>query len=128
MNRHLRYILAVATLFAMSCTHVGQRLLSIEIEVDGNAEFTGMLGVRDDMPVADMWDELADLQFDATSRPVDITASTRELSGAVVVRITHVDNQLTSAEVSSLSLEQPATGAWVLAPGELDRLKAAAEE
>lgn len=132
-----RRSLWVATLLGLfclgmtSCGHVGQRLLQIEIELDGQLALQGIRGVRDDMPVPRMWDELRDVGFEIDPAMVDslgaADAQTLELEGKVVVRISHVDRELTTASLPSLLLDRiEAEAPWTLSAGELERLKAGA--
>ena len=132
MNRHVTRIivLALLVLATTSCVHIGQRLLHIEIELDGQVVFTGMRGVRDDMPVEQMWGVLADVSFelaaDSASSHEGTSERSRSLDGNVVVRIKHVDRELAVASLSSLSLTRDAaTSSWSLSKGESERIQQA---
>jgi hypothetical protein len=104
MSIHTLALLCLVT----SCAHLGQRLLHIEIECDGDVVFTGMRGVRDDMPVEEMWNTLSDVPFElAADSTVTVTGEdeqTCKLTGNVVVRIKHVESELAAISLSSISL------------------------
>jgi hypothetical protein len=108
-----------------SCGHVGQRLLTIQIELDGQVVFEGRRGVPDNMAVDKMWDVLADVSFKAKTeqQPPD------EINGDVVVRIKHVDRELTSAKLKTLSLRPGVNDStWSLGKDEAERVKRAAPD
>jgi hypothetical protein len=115
-----------------SCVHVGQRLLTIQIELDGQVAFEGIRGVPDNMPVEQMWDVLDDVSFksvdtETTSRLSDQKA--RSLEGRVVVRIKHVDRELANTSLTSLTLAKDTTGgSWLLPADEVKRIKQAAKK
>ena len=132
MDRHSARITALALLcIAMtSCVHNGQRLLGIDIELDGQVMFTGMRGVRDDMRVEQMWDVLPDVTFETAPDSADAVEGkserTRKLDGNVVVRIKHVDRELAAVSLSSLSLTRDgADSSWSLSKGESERIQQA---
>jgi hypothetical protein len=113
-----------------SCSHVGQRLLHIQIEVDNQLEFTAIRGVRDDMPVDQMWDVLPDVRFEIAANSADsfeeIGDGTRTLNGDVVVRILHVNRELSRAVLSSLSVTRNLDGhSWSISKSECERIKKA---
>ena len=108
--------------------HVGQRLLDIEIEQDGKPAFSGIRGVRDDMPVKQMWDVLGDVPFEASGDEVpgttDRDADSVTLTGKVLIRIKHVDRVLAETTVSELKLVRSGgTPTWMLAAGEGQRIR-----
>lgn len=123
-------VLSCLILFCLalpSCGHLGQRLLHIEIELDGQVTFEGIRGVPDNMPVDEMWDVLGDVHFEIDEDAVShLDALTQDLTGSIVVRIKHVDDELGMASLSSLSLSREAIGSsWLLGDGETDRVKRA---
>ena len=108
--------------------HVGQRLLHIEIEQNGKPAFSGIRGVRDDMPVKQMWDVLGDVTFEASGDEVlgttDKDADSVTLTGKVLIRIKHVDRVLAETTVSELKLARSGgTSTWMLAAGEGQRIR-----
>ena len=122
--------LALLGLAITSCVHIGQRLLYVDIELDGQVVFTGMRGVRDDMRVEHMWGILKDVTFhtaaDSADAVEDNSERTRTLSGNVVVRIKHVDRELAAVSLSSLSLTRDApNSSWSLGKGESERIQQA---
>ena len=104
-------VAALLLVTTTSCLHVGQRLLTFQIELDGQVVFEGNRGVPDNMAVDRMWDILGNVSFEATTEqehPV-------HLEGNVVVRIKHVDHELTSAKLKAISLQPDASGSqWSL--------------
>ena len=91
---------------------------------------TGIRGVRDDMPVAQMWDVLPDVRFeiaaDSAGSFEDTGEGTGTLNGEVVVRILHVDRELGKALLSSLSLtREPDKTSWSVSREECERVKKA---
>ena len=125
MKRY-RYASVVLLLLAIpACGHVGQRFLVFQIELDGQVVLEGMQGVSDIMPVDEMWDVLGKVPFSAKEgqTPPD------ELEGDVVVRITHVNKELASAKLKTLSLQPDAAGSnWSLSAAEAERVKRAAAD
>ncbi|MFP6675768.1 MAG: hypothetical protein VB878_11875 [Pirellulaceae bacterium] len=89
--------------------------------------FEGIRGVPDNMPVDEMWDVLGDVHFEIDEDAVGhLDALTQDLTGSIVVRIKHVDDELGMASLSSLSLSREAIGSsWLLGDGETDRVKRA---
>jgi len=72
-----------------------------------------------------MWDVLADVLFTAKTEdpPPD------ELNGDIVVRIGHVDRELASAQLKTLSLQSDANrSAWKPGRDEARRIKQAASD
>jgi hypothetical protein len=120
-------------LCASSCGHVGQRLLHIEIELDGKVVFTGIRGVRDDMPENQMWDVLPEVVFEVAAGPdgpgEDGGEKSRTLTGKIVVRIKHVDRELASTTLPSLTLSrEPGSKSWSLSRAQAERVKFAASK
>ena len=121
----LLFLIAVA-----SCRfpHVGMQLLDIDIVQDGKPVFSGIRGVRDDMPVKQMWDVLGDVPFEASGDEVpgttDRDADFVTLTGKVLIRIKHVDRVLAESTVSELKLVRSGgTSTWMLAAGEGQRIR-----
>ena len=106
---------AVSMLFAIalctsSCLPPGQRLLNITIERDGLVTFKGFRGVPDTMPVDQMWGVLEDVRFDLVNNSVKLSNNDQgkscSLSGKVIVRFYHVDENLLRADLNSMSLQK----------------------
>ncbi len=114
-------------LLCTSCMHVGQRLLHIEVEVDGQIVCDGIRGVRDDMPVNEMWNVLDSMSFESTGViPAPATGDEWQLQGDVVVRIKHVDHELARSALSALSLTRNASGSgWSVDAAEVERIQSA---
>ena len=113
------------------CTFPGQRLLYIEIAVDGETRLEARRGVPDSTPIEEMWDVLVDLQFAAPEIASEASKS-RSKPGVewnpeeeVTVTIFHGESELASSTVESLAWI-PTEDGWVLQVGELERLKRAA--
>ncbi|WP_425396451.1 hypothetical protein [Aeoliella sp.] len=107
----------------LSCGHVGQRLLTVVIEVDGAAVFEGHTAVPDYTPVEEMWPALKDAQFELASGAAEPTLP---LSGEVVVRIQHKSTVLATAKLERLSLSKDVSGsAWSLSASAVDRIEQA---
>lgn len=120
MMRCQSWLIALLLATTMSCIHVGQRLLTLQIDLDGQTVLEGICGVPDTMPVDTMWDVLADVAFTAKGAPPQFN----ELKGDVVIRIKHVDRELASVKLKSLSLQPDAAGTrWMLGKGELKRIQ-----
>jgi hypothetical protein len=124
------FVLLCIALAVTSCVHVGQRLLHIEVELDGKVAFEGIRGVPDNTPVEQMWDVLNGVPFEMTADYADSLSDpdeqTRTLNGNVVVRIRHVDHELAVASLSSLALERGGSdSSWFLSDGEANRVKQA---
>ena len=125
MKYLLNAIVGLSILTTISCVHVGQRLLTIQIEVDGKVMFEGIRGVPDTMAVNDMWDVLSDVSFEARTDQ----APSAELNGNVIVRIKHVDRELATAQLNTLSLQSDPSGSkWVIGKDESERIKQAAAQ
>lgn len=119
-------------LTSVSCLP-GQRLLTIQIEVEGNPEYEGVRGVPDSTPVAQMWDVLGDVRFKPTTTKASsqnaAPLDSQVLEGAIVVRIMHVNDELATASRSKLTLRyDDATDAWKLEQTEVERIRDAAME
>jgi hypothetical protein len=122
MRPLLNLVLGLTAVTLASCVP-GQRLLTFEIELDGQTVFEGQRGVPDSTPVTTMWDELGSLPFNATADE-EVTG---HLAGKVVVRIKHVNNELDAVELKSLSLQSDAaTSQWSIDPAEAERVKSEA--
>ena len=124
-------VVLVLLMMLSGCSFPGQRLLHLEISVDGEIQLEGMRGVPDSTPIEKMWDILPEVEFaaseKATGQTADSQSNLEELSGEVTVTIFHGDSNLASSTVQSLSLSpNPDGSGWILQPGELDRLKGAA--
>ncbi len=118
---------------SLSCTPtVGQRLLTVQIESDGNVVYEGIRGVPDSTPVAKMWDVLGDVPFKSTANESSVLENeknARALEGAIVVRIKHVNDELARASLKILTLRSDDAGAsWSLDSAEVKRIKEAAGE
>ncbi|MCA9105746.1 MAG: hypothetical protein KDA83_09995 [Planctomycetales bacterium] len=83
----------------IGCLPLGQRLLNVEIEVDGVKRFEGIVGVPDSTSKKAMWNSVDDVEFRAVT-PDDAV----DLEGDVVVRILHTGNELTSSRCEQLRL------------------------
>lgn len=118
-------LMVVSCLFTVvSCNHPGQRLLTIQIEQDGQVVCEGMRGVSDSLPVSEMWDLLPEVSFSAESS----TPSLETLNGDIVVRIRHVDHELSRARLKSLTLRPHANNStWSIGHEETARVKRAVE-
>ncbi len=88
LHPHLYRCTSVLSVTSLSCTPMpGQRLLTVQIESDGNVVYEGIRGVPDNTPVFEMWDVSA--TFDLNPPPVKATVqkrpmNARTLEGAVV--------------------------------------------
>ena len=110
----------------MGCAAPGQRLLRVQIEVDGETMFQGMRGVPDSMPVEQMWSELDSVSFQALESDEDAAVGSgqassdkeRRLSGEVVVRILHVERELSKAQSNVLDMQSQNGTDWYFVPGE----------
>ena len=126
MRRFQHLMIALVLFSTTSCVHVGQRLLTIQIEVDGQVVLEGIRGVPDNTPVNEMWDVLGDVSFMSMSAEHEHPDT---LNGNVVVRIKHVDRQLTSAKLKTLSLQPDDAGSeWSIGKDEAERIKQAASD
>lgn len=128
--KNLSIVILVGLLLPTACgVPVGQRLLTVQIELDGVITFEGIRGVPDNMPVEQMWSVLKDVSFQLTNKAaVSNSADTQtcSLNGKVVVRIQHVDRNLGRAALTSLSLRKGEPGSsWSLEQNEVDRIKRA---
>ncbi len=137
MNNYSR--IAVASLLCLcltsvSCTPLpGQRLLTVQIESDGSVLYEGIRGVPDTTPVVEMWDELSDISFKSiasTNKDAeDGETNTRTVEGTVIVRIKHVNEELTSVSLKKLTIRSNDNGAsWSLDAAEAARINESAEE
>lgn len=135
MNHRTR--IYFATLFclsisSMACSPPGQRLLTVQIESNGNVEYEGIRGVPDSTPVVQMWDVIGDIPFEYIAKNgsfVNDKKTTRELKGALVVRIKHVNKELANASLTRLTLRSSDAGAlWSLDGAEVKRIKVSAGE
>lgn len=108
----------------LSCVHVGQRLLTVMVEVDGAAVLEGHTAVPDYTPVDQMWAAVADAPLKLAS---GATEPARPLSGNVVVRIQHRSTVLATATLDSLMLtKDPSGSSWTLSTSQVARLQQAA--
>jgi hypothetical protein len=118
---------------ALSCTPLGQRLLTVQIESNGKVVYEGIRGVPDSTPVVEMWDVLDDVPFEYTVKDgnaiEDDETNTRKLEGALVLRVKHVNNELARASLEKLTLRSDDAGeTWSLDGAEVERIKVAAGE
>ena len=129
--------ICIAALLCLSATSLscmpGQRLLTVQIESDGNVVYEGIQGVPDNTPVVEMWEVLGDVPFESTANESNVPEgnekNARALEGAIVVRIKHVNNELARASLKKLTLRSNDAGAsWSLDGAEVKRIKVAAEE
>ena len=137
MNNNTRIVFAVLlclSLTSLSCTPIpGQRLLTVQIESDGNVLYEGIRGVPDTTPVLEMWDFLGDISFQPTATEAkdadDGEANARTLDRAVVVRIKHVNKELAIASLERLTIRSKDNGeSWSLDAAEAARIKKSAQE
>jgi hypothetical protein len=113
-------IAALGLLTTISCTHAGQRLLTIQIELNGRVVFQGIRGVPDNLAIDKIWNIIGDVTFTSDSDQ----PQTIELTGDIVVRIKHVESELANAKLEALSLECDTTNSgWRLQEGEANRVK-----
>ena len=91
-------ILLLASL-TIGCLPLGQRLLNVEIEVDGVKRFEGIVGVPDSTSKKAMWNSVDDVEFRAVT-PNDAP----NLECDIVVRILHTKHELTSSRCKQLRL------------------------
>jgi len=128
-NRNIAIL--VGLLLPMACClPPGQRLLTVQIELDGVITFEGIRGVPDYTPVDQMWDVLQDvplhLRNGSTAKPDSPDANTCSLNGKIVVRIQHVDEELCTAKLTSLALfKSEPDSSWSLKESEALRVKRA---
>lgn len=113
-----------------SCAPPGQRLLDVEIEVNGQVVFEGFRGVRDTMPVDRMWEVVGEIAFDpAAGIALDSLEPVEVLAGSIVVRISHTGDELATASLDSMSLAlNPGTKTWSLDDASRQRLLQAASK
>ena len=105
----------------------GQRLLQIQVEVDGVTRFEGYRGVSDSLPISNMWQKIEDIPL-ANLESTDATPTstkTLKLEGDIVVRILHTGSELSSAKCDSLQLDCPDGSDWYFAPREVARIQPA---
>jgi hypothetical protein len=126
-------LLSLATMSTSCQPMPGQRLLTVQIEAHGELTFEGSQGVPDTTPVVRMWDALGDVRFEPVADESDssdkASDKARVVDGDVVVRIKHVDDELVSVSVNTLTLRyDDVEGAWILDPAEAERVKAAAQK
>ena len=127
-------VLLCVLLTSVACTPTpGQRLLTVQIEADGNVVYEGIRGVPDRTPVVEMWDVLDDVPFRLTATEDKVSetgeANIRTLEAAVVVRIKHVGRELASSLLKELTLQSKDGGtSWSLDAAEVARIKESAEE
>ena len=132
MNRRLMWAVFMGfACLTSSCAPVGQRLLHIDIEVDGQVAYSGIRGVPDSTPVEKMWNVLEDVPFDPPSDSIDATTkpgkTSQTLTGGIVVRIKHTDRELASASLESVTVNwDQETSHWYLSETESDRVRKAA--
>ena len=131
--RRVRAVFVLPLCLAMVSCHMGQRYLTFEIEVDEKVVLAGHRGVPDDTPVDEMWDRLDDISFDvpedSTSELEAAAGQSLTLDGNVVVRIRHVDRELSRAAVSSLTLTRDTpSSAWTLSESDLEQFQRANAE
>ena len=137
MNNYTRICLAALLCLlvtSLSCMPTpGQRLLTVQIDLDGNVVYEGIRGVPDNTPVVEMWDVLGDVPFEPTATENNGTedgeSNGRTLEGTIVVRIKHVNRELANASLEGLTLRSnDAEASWSLDAAEVARIKGAAEE
>ncbi len=125
-------ILCVVATF-LSCTPLGQRLLTIQVESQGTVLFEGIRGVPDSTPIASMWDELDKVAFEASSIDVHWTDKAErdawKLEGPLLVRIKHGPRELAQSTIETLTVHKGEAGTtWKLDREEVDRIKAMASK
>ena len=111
----------------------GQRLLTVQIESEGRVVYEGIHGVPDTTPVEDMWNVIGEVPFHSMAKQNDALGEAkkdvRELEGSIVVRIKHVDDELTRVALKGLTIHSSDSGAsWSLEGDEVKRVKEAVAE
>ncbi len=119
--------IACLPLTSVSCMP-GQRLLTIQIEVDGSVVYEGSRGVPDNTSVTEMWEVLGDVRFEPShiesSSSKEGSDSIRFIEGEIVLRIVHVKDALADAQLDELKLRYDAEeDAWRLEKSEVGRIK-----
>jgi len=126
-------VLLSLTVTALSCVPMpGQRLLNVQIELEGTVIFEGIRDVPDSTPVVEMFDVLGDIPFESIANEGnaldDDEKNIRVLEGAIVVRIEHVNNELARATLKRITLRShDAEATWTLDDAEVERIKVSAE-
>lgn len=126
--KSLRTLVCMAASLGVLCQcgcMPGQRVLQIEVEVDGVPKFQGMRAVRDSMSVESMWSELEFVSLKAVNAEGDSLSASENLrlTGEVVVRILHVENELSTSQSNVLDLESTNGKDWCFAPGEIQKIR-----
>ena len=106
----------------------GQKLLTVQIESQGQVVLQGIVGVSDRMAVDQMWNVLGDLRFESTHdifQPKETGQQSRSIVGTAIVKILHVDEVLASRKIDSLSVVERGEGEWCFSATELSRIKQA---
>lgn len=99
-------IVPLLVLLSIGCAHYGQRLLTYEIDVNGQVLYQGMRGVPDNLPVEKMWKVLEEVEFESTPNQTPPTP----LPGVVVVRIKHVNKELAKRSLPSAAIKTQPNG------------------
>jgi len=135
MKSNLKHLLLLIAplLVATGCNFTtnsplpGQRLLSFEILLYDQNQFTGFLGVNDHLPVPQMWNVLPEVTFEPVEKESilnDPRQATVSYKGNVLIRMKHVDEELDSIATENLTLSRSATtNAWSLNPKDIERLQ-----
>lgn len=106
LKKVLFMIFPFLLLLSIGCAHYGQRLLTYEIDVNGQVVYQGIRGVPDNMPVEKMWKILEEVEFEPTPNQTPTTP----LPGVVVVRIKHVNNELAKRSLPSAAIKTQPNG------------------
>ena len=106
----------------------GKKLLTVQIESQGQVVLEGIVGVSDRMAVDQMWNVLGDLRFESTHdifQAKETGQQSRSIVGTAIVKILHVDEVLASRKIDSLSVVELGEGEWCFSATELSRIKQA---
>ena len=119
-----RILLPLVLISVIGCLPAGQRLLSVEIELNGQVVFEGIRGVPDSTPRIEMWDILPDTPLRATDDASELIRDEQTTLADAVVRISHVESTLLSANVESLQLVASDQQTWRISAANADQIRA----
>ena len=118
-----RILLPLVLISVIGCLPAGQRLLSVEIELNGQVVFEGIRGVPDSTPRIEMWDILPDTPLRATDDASELIRDEQTTLADAVVRISHVESTLLSANVESLQLVASDQQTWRISAANADQIR-----
>jgi len=127
MKRITFFVLSVYLFLFLGCFFSGQRLLEVQIELNGDLALETSFGVSDSLGKAGAFSRLEGKSLQETSfwKTPPGNPTLVELKGAIRIRLIHVATPFATVETTQLQVvvDPKAKGNWLIPPGEIKRLE-----